>query len=122
MPNEAKTSILGTIIRYLIAFLILFFIYATYQYVELRSNIEAATEELLIDNGFTGFKSDGINLPISAVLTGNSPAKVFLKKNNGNIKLIEVQITSKNIALLAVLTGGEYWVEISGEELIKLQQ
>ena len=66
--------------------------------------------------------ADGINLPLGAVFNGNAAAKIFLKTTSGETEITEWQITSKGIPLLSVLTGSEYWVEISGLELMKLNK
>ena len=120
MPNDEKANIFSK--EGLIAVIILFTIYASYQYFQMRGDVQETAEQLLTDNGYSGYTSDGINLPISAVLNGNATAKIFLKDNSGNTEITQVQITSKGIPLLSVFTGGEYWVEISGPELMKLTQ
>jgi hypothetical protein len=87
----------------------------------MRSNVQESTIELLTDNGHPGYKADGIALPLSAAFGGITTAKVFLEDNAANTQAIEVEIIQKGIPVLSILTHSEYYIEISGLELMQLK-
>lgn len=117
MTTEKKSSF----VEYIIGTAVIFGIYASVQYFQMRSNIQETAIDILNDNGYSGYEADGINLPLGVVISGNVDAKIFLKAASGDTEITEWQITSKGIPLLSVFTGSEYWVEVSGLELMKLQ-
>ena len=88
----------------------------------MRSDVQETANEILRDNGYPKYEADGINLLISAVLNGSASTKIFLKNQNGDIKITEWEFTSKSLPLLSIFIGSEYWLEISGIELLKLSQ
>jgi hypothetical protein len=106
----------------LIVLLFLFVVFSTKQYFNIRWKIQETAEKILTDNGYSGFTADGINLPISAVLSGNATANIFFKDNMGNIKKTQWQITNKGIPIIMAFVGTDYLVETSGLELMKLSQ
>ena len=106
----------------LIVLLFLFVVFSTKQYFNIRGEIQETAEKILTDNGYSGFTADGINLPISAVLSGNATANIFFKDNMGNIKKTQWQITNKGIPIIMAFVGTDYLVETSGLELMKLSQ
>lgn len=113
-----KTSL----IEWVIGFVVIFLVYATWQYFQMRSDVQETANEILRDNGYPKYEADGIMLPISAVLNGSASTKIFLKNQNGDIKITEWEFTSKSPPLLSIFIGSEYWLEISGIELLKLSQ
>jgi len=120
-PLPSSTDKKSSFVEYIIAAAVIFGIYASVQYFQMRSDIQETAINILNDNGYSGYEADGINLPLGIVIDGNVDAKIFLKSASGDAKITEWQITSKGIPLLSVFTGYEYWVEISGLELMKLQ-
>ena len=111
----------SSFLSYITGAAILFIIFASVQYFEMRSNIQDTAIEILDENGYPGYEADGINLPLSIVFDGNADAKIFLITPSGETEITEWQITSKGMPVLSVFTGSEYWVSISGVELMKLQ-
>jgi predicted nucleic acid-binding Zn-ribbon protein len=118
---SSKESLTESVVGYAIAGAILLAIYGGFQYFQLRSGIQESTIEILNDNGYPGYKADGITLPLSAAFGGITTAKVFLD-GNGKETAIEVEITQKGIPVLSIFTGGEYLTEIAGIELMRLGQ
>ena len=116
--SDSKTSY----VQYVIGAVVLLLFFGSVQYFQMRSTIQETAISILKDNGYSGYEADGINLPLGAVFNGNAAAKIFLKTTSGETEITEWQITSKGIPLLSVLTGSEYWVEISGLELMKLNK
>lgn len=75
---------------------------------------------MLNNNGYSGFEADGITLPLSAAFGGITTAKVFLRRN-GESQGIDVEVTQKGTPILSVFVGSEYYIEISGVELMQLR-
>lgn len=118
---SSKESLTEKVLGYGLAVAFILVFYGGFQYFQLRSGIQETTIELLTDNGHSGYKADGITLPLSAAFGGITTAKVFLEDNAGNTQAIEVEITQKGIPVLTILAGSEYYIEISGLELMQLK-
>ena len=116
-PNQ---SILTTALGYFIAVIIFFIVAAGYHYVQMRDLIQKTVTELLEDNNINGFTTDGINLPLSAVVGGYYDARVFLKSDNGETYITNVVVTSKAVPIVSLFVDAEFFVEIPGEEVAKL--
>lgn len=116
-----KESVTERVIGYVIAGAIVLAIYGGIQYFHLRSGVQEATIEMLNDNGYPGYKADGITLPLSAAFGGIAKAKVFLLDESGTTQGIEVEVTQKGIPILSVFTGSSFYTEISGIELMQLK-
>ena len=116
-----KESVTERVIGYVIAGAIVLAIYGGIQYFHLRSGVQEATIEMLNDNGYLGYKADGITLPLSAAFGGIAKAKVFLLDESGTTQGIEVEVTQKGIPILSVFTSSSFYTEISGIELMQLK-
>lgn len=117
---KEKETVIDKIIGYALAVAILLSIYGGFQYFQLRSGIQESTIEMLNNNGYSGFEADGITLPLSAAFGGITTAKVFLRRN-GESQGIDVEVTQKGTPILSVFVGSEYYIEISGVELMQLR-
>ena len=118
--SDKEDSLLN-ILGYVLGIIILLAVYGSFQYSQMRSGIQEITIELLSENFNPGYKADGISLPISIAFGGTTTAKVFINDNGGNIEVVDVEVTQKGIPVLSIFVGSEYYVEISGEELMRLR-
>lgn len=116
-----KESLTESVIGYAIVGAILLSFYGGFQYFQLRSMVQETTIKMLNDNGYSGYTADGITLPLSAAFGGIATAKVFLEDNGGAMQAIEVEVTQKGIPLLSIFTGSDFYLEISGLELLQLK-
>lgn len=121
---SSKESLTESVVSWAIAVAVIFVLYGglygSFQYFQMRSGVQESTIKILNDNGYPGYKADGITLPLSAAFGGITTAKVFVN-GNGRQTLIEVEVTQKGIPVLSIFTGSDYFTEISGIELIKLK-
>ena len=97
-------------------------IYGPISYFQMRSGIQEAAQELLIENGINNYTADGIKLPITGMFSGTFDSKVFFKSSSGDIRLVDVEVTMKGNLLSIILPGNsEYYISIEGKEFYRLQ-
>ena len=128
--NASVTYSRGTFIEdiksWIIAIIIIVVIYGSIygpiSYFQMRSGIQEAAQELLIENGINNYTADGIKLPITGMFSGTFDSKVFFKSSSGDIRLIDVEVTMKGNLLSIILPGNsEYYISIEGKEFYRLQ-
>lgn len=115
-----KESLTESVLTYAIAGALILAFFGGFQYFQMRSGVQESTIKMLNENGYGGYEADGITLPIAAAFGGINTAKVFLKDNSGDTKIIEVEVIQKGVPILSLFVGSEYYTEISGIEVMNL--